>query len=392
MLEEYNDSFLWIFLRVCATLLSPLNTRNWKTCRTGVSITATSSLRFMPELITISKGISKLPFYFGSKFSKTSAYLDLLLSATDDGVVEKTYQELASRWKWHRNTVVKFLEDLRGDGIVSEVANGRTIISSEQMSTISEGIQNTFKTDSKLDSGKSKPKIKEVSSTPQNTFKTDSKNVKETEHADAATSSNIYISSKPLTSKPEELVVNPDTTSSLIANPSIASSVQKAAPRTAKQSKEKVKKPSREEGLEGRLEAEEKKLRKTEEGENSPMMPIGIHLICTKRRFPNYGALKQHLHANVRAARLLRFYTPKQIATACVAAMAESKNLGGFEVHLSTVQKKMGLSDRVSDDPKINEFIAAVVARYEIEKSTLLTRNSTLIASAPTQVQTAPTA
>lgn len=340
----------------------------------------------MHDLISISKGISKLPFYFGQKFSKTSAYIDLLISSDEDGVVPKTYQELAARWKWHRNTVVSFLEDLRDLKLVTELHNLKIVVSrSKEVDNV-----NTFKTDSKSEIGSQKPENEEVSSTVQNTFKTDS-TIEEKQPTDPSPTSSIIYTNKHSKLEP---IVNPatshqDTTSSHVANHnSNASSVSKGPRRAATKTGEKVKKVSNEQKLEERLKTEEEKMRKLDEGEHSPMMPIGIHLLCTRRKFPNHGALKQHIHANVRAARKLRYYTPKQIATACVAAMAEAKALGGYEIHLETVFKKMALCDKTSSDPKINEYIAAVVARYDIEKSTILSRNSTLIASGQTQAQT----
>ncbi len=115
-----------------------------------------------------------------------------------------------------------------------------------------------------------------------------------------------------------------------------------------------------------------------EEGEHSPLMPIFMHLLCTKRMFDNYGQLKEHVKMNLTTGKKLRFYTPVQIATATVAALAESKQLG-YTVHLATLLKKTSFANSTSTDEAIARFIELSARVYENHKQLWHTKDSPLI-------------
>ena len=62
--------------------------------------------------IKIAKSIINRPDYLGEKFSRPSAWIDLLLMADNEGRINFTISALATRWKWQRRNVKSFLDQL----------------------------------------------------------------------------------------------------------------------------------------------------------------------------------------------------------------------------------------------------------------------------------------
>lgn len=69
--------------------------------------------------IILHKSILQHPHYLGERFSRVGAWIDLLLLASDQGEVEVSTRELATRWRWHRNTVKNALKEMVKDGKIN---------------------------------------------------------------------------------------------------------------------------------------------------------------------------------------------------------------------------------------------------------------------------------
>lgn len=332
------------------------------------------------------------------KFSKTEAYLDLLFSCKDDGVFESSLRGLADRWTWHRNTVTDFLNHLQELGLVSEILDGKIVL------TVPESVPLTVPQTVPVDFSKHEPKKEEVSSTcvPQTVPESVPPNVPVEKMAlplvDIYNNNTSVIPveldhSKIVDHKETTGVIQPTVIPSANNPKDNTSSLEKAAHIAAPEVLQKVKKSSRrkktpEQKAADKIIRAEKKNAKAAEGEKSPTMAICIHLLCTRRTFNNFGFLNEHVRANIKASRKFRFCTPKQIATACIVAMAEAKDLGFPVVHLETVWKKMAMCDKEITDPKVSDFMNNVLGRYQIEKESLISRNSTLIVPDKNLVQT----
>ena len=65
--------------------------------------------------IIIPKSIVNRPDYLGEKFSRPAAWIDLLLTADDEGSLTFTFSGLAERWKWDRRSVKRFLKELQSN-------------------------------------------------------------------------------------------------------------------------------------------------------------------------------------------------------------------------------------------------------------------------------------
>lgn len=352
--------------------------------------------------------------------------MDLFILADASGVISMSMSNLSARWQWSKATVMRFIVELEEYGIV--IGRGR-----EKICLHFDGFETIFETNMKQQD------LAKESQEVNKTTKKMKRKRNEKRNDDGAlptpTNSTIYnnTNSKLNDSKLDDSKLNVDSTDVLIATKVAHKTTAEcegrgaaAKPKDSQDVKGDVKRKKRRDlsdplayyrehydGMpRGKLGKEDpglyKKLRDTgmiqyvptqqdkheekideqinkeikkTEGENSPVMAIGVHLLCTGRTFPNYGALRAHVNENMRASRKLRFYTPRQVATACAYAMAESHNLGYAVIHLATVAKKISMCDTPSDNPKFNEFVDKSVAKYEIEKHTWYTRNSNLIAS-----------
>ena len=313
----------------------------------------------MDNLTTIIKGIQNLPFYFTQKFTKLAAVIDLYLLADKNGEVNISARALSSRWMWNKDTVLVFIKTLQDLKIVSSHQRCRIFLNVEKQTKIgsknmAKTSQKTTKSDDKSSQKLGQEKIG-IPATSNTTSRTNSDIVTDKLVAEVKVTE-------------ESLEVNFATK---VAQ-STTRDCEAGGGKIKKQSVKKVKKPKK-------APPKKKAPKELEDGEHSPTMAIGVHLICTGRTFANFGALTEHVKQNIRASRTLRFYTPRQIATACVAAMAESKELGYSTIHLSTISKKMSLCDVVSNKQSVRDFIDRRVARYEIEKGSWYKRNSTLI-------------
>lgn len=71
------------------------------------------------SFILLNKSILQHPHYLGERFSRVGAWIDLLLLASDQGEVEVSTRELATRWRWHRNTVKNALKEMEKDGKIN---------------------------------------------------------------------------------------------------------------------------------------------------------------------------------------------------------------------------------------------------------------------------------
>lgn len=78
--------------------------------------------------------------YFSEPFDRTHAWIDLLLLAKDEdqdimiglkkvsvprGDVTESYEELATRWKWSKTKVARFIDFLEEEGMIEKKRNGR---------------------------------------------------------------------------------------------------------------------------------------------------------------------------------------------------------------------------------------------------------------------------
>ena len=67
------------------------------------------------QKIIIPKSIVNRPDYLGEKFSRPAAWIDLLLTANNEGHLSFTISGLAKRWKWQRRDVKSFLKELESN-------------------------------------------------------------------------------------------------------------------------------------------------------------------------------------------------------------------------------------------------------------------------------------
>lgn len=352
--------------------------------------------------------------------------MDLFLLADTDGAITMSMHNLSARWQWSKATALRFIVELEECGIVIDRGREKICLHIGDFEPIFEPkMSHTDLANVSQKDGKSTKKV--------NRKRTE----KRTDECASPTPTNSTIynntNSKLNDSKLDDSKLNVDSTDVLIATKvahkttaECEGRVAAAKPEDSQAVKGDVKRkkrrdlsdplayyrehydgmprgklgkkdpalykklrdtgmiqyvPTQQDKHEEKINEQVNKEIKKTEGENSPVMAIGVHLFCTGRTFPNYGALRAHVNENMRASRKLRFYTPRQVATACAYAMAESHNLGYAVIHLATVAKKISMCDTPSNNPKFNEFVDKSVAKYEIEKHTWYTRNSNLIAS-----------
>lgn len=97
--------------------------------------------------IKLHRQLQESPFWYGSKFTKGQAWVDLLLSANHSekkilfngemvdikrGQYLTSMVKLAEKWQWNRKTVSAFLSVLQKEGMITKVAdNTKTLITIE---------------------------------------------------------------------------------------------------------------------------------------------------------------------------------------------------------------------------------------------------------------------
>lgn len=136
--------------------------------------------------------------YFSEPFDKTHAWIDLLLLAKDEdqdmmvglkkvsvprGDVTESYEELATRWKWSKTKVARFIDFLEEEGMIEKKRNGRdgslTVVKYEffqgkvsKSGTIAEQSRNN-------DGTIAEQSIKDISNNINNIYKRDVKDKRE---------------------------------------------------------------------------------------------------------------------------------------------------------------------------------------------------------------------
>lgn len=147
--------------------------------------------------IKLYRNIEKNEFYFAEKFTKSQAWIDLLIIANKfpktfyvrgnevrikAGQIGRSIVTLADRWKWNERTVTKFLKTLENRGMIHYRSNSVTTIitivnwkiyqgdTEQNTEQNAEQMQSRVQTNKK-DKKEYKDKKRDISTSSNNSFK-----------------------------------------------------------------------------------------------------------------------------------------------------------------------------------------------------------------------------